>query len=338
MKRFSNIQQLLSAITKNDNWIHSEHGRNISELIKLIPLIGSTINANTLEKIRDEKLEQRLYELEKISAEALQREDVEFLYKIVEENRIILYNFIAHYQNQIFKNNPELKKTVSSYLAIPEEKGSFFEPNPEFKFVVISGASASGKDVQLDELYSKSLKRFHRVDILRKLTTRKKRVVDSEYNLFKTRLQFKKLVKEGKVLFPYEKREHLYGFDKQQFIDEASTSTLLLCVFTEFGVIPKAKKFLDEQGIDSTFILFEAPLKDLVKRSYRRQFHLPEIKRRIKSVEYDLEFIAQNDELINSIYDYRVPTGDNNSVKGITNRLIEIIEEETQYKTKRRRR
>lgn len=333
MSNYKNLRKLIGKVKDDPSWVDSEYGRNVSELIKLIPWIGSAIDANTIQKVKDKKLEKRLIELEEISERAVREDDIEFMYKIVEENRIILYNFISHFREIISKDSPEILNTISSYIAIPEAEEKVFVPHEDFKFVVISGASATGKDVQLDALFSKSLARFRRCDILRKYTTREKRLTDSEYHIFIDDKKFEFLKKEGKILFPYKKREFSYGFDKEQFIKESSSNTILLCVFTEFGVMKTAKQFLDEQGIDSTFILFEADLSELIRRSSHRNFPPEEVSKRIKSIKYDLNFIHSNEEIVNSIYDYRIHTGDKNSVDSITNQLTEILEKETRLIT-----
>lgn len=326
--KYKNIKKLGDFFKNSADDIDEESLKYISELTKLIPYVGSFIDSQTFQRIKDKRLSNRLDQIEKISRNALTVNDGLSLLKIVEENRLILYSFISNYRDIIFEKHPELIDKLNSFLTIPESKKSLFEPNNNFQFIVISGASATGKDVQLEKLINVNFPNSIRVDILRKFTSRKKRLLDSEYYRFKTEKGFQKFLDQDKIIFPYSKRENRYGFDKLQLAKDATTDTLLLTVFTEFSILKQAKQFLIEQGVNAKFILFEAPYQELEERTWHRNLSKEDVRQRLRSIKYDINFIKENDELINEIYDYRIYTGDRISKNDIHLKLIEIITKE----------
>ncbi len=303
--KYKNIKKLGDFFKNSADDIDEESLKYISELTKLIPYVGSFIDSQTFQRIKDKRLSNRLDQIEKISRNALTVNDGLSLLKIVEENRLILYSFISNYRDIIFEKHPELIDKLNSFLTIPESKKSLFEPNNNFQFIVISGASATGK-----------------------FTSRKKRLLDSEYYRFKTEKGFQKFLDQDKIIFPYSKRENRYGFDKLQLAKDATTDTLLLTVFTEFSILKQAKQFLIEQGVNAKFILFEAPYQELEERTWHRNLSKEDVRQRLRSIKYDINFIKENDELINEIYDYRIYTGDRISKNDIHLKLIEIITKE----------
>ena len=62
----------------------------------------------------------------------------------------------------------------------------------------------------------------------------------------------------------------MYGFDKQHLYDAATSDLKLFAIFTEFQMLPTAKRFLVEQGMNVTTILIEASEDTLINRSFRR--------------------------------------------------------------------
>ena len=101
-----------------------------------------------------------------------------------------------------------------------------------------------------------------------------------------------------------------------------------MTVFTEFTILKDAKQFLIEQGINAKFILFESTYQELEERTWHRNFSKEDIRDRLRSIKYDLDFINKNESLINEIYDHRIYTGDKISKNEVNLKLIEIIKQE----------
>jgi len=321
--KFNKINKLVSGIKNNTEWVDSDSAKHTSELIKLIPYLGSFLNSVTLQRLRDENLETRLNQFESGLRDSVTFQEFDQVQTAVEENRFLILYLLSNYRKQIFGHDPKALETVTSFLAVPSQQKEVYRPHPKFHFVVISGASATGKDVQLDMLLGKSLN--SRLDVLNKYTTRQPRQSESDYNIIKKPAQFQKLKEDGKVLFPYEKRTNHYGFDKSQFIMESQSDTILMCIFTEFMILPMAKQFLLDQGISTTFILFETPLNELIRRSHHRNFAPNEIKKRTQSIMRDLSFISNNSSMIDKLYDHKLDTSDSSSVDDINRELVKIV-------------
>lgn len=298
--------------------------RNLSELIKLIPYFGSIINANTIEVTKDKILDKRLTELELKLDSKISHNDGEIVLDIIEENRTLIYSLISQFQDIIFKD-VELKNNIGSYLAVPKTNKSDYSIHKDFKLIIISGASATGKDTIVDKLIKKDYPSSTHIDVLNKFTTRKKRLMDSHYYKFLTSNSFEKCISKDRIIFPYPKREYKYGFDKSQLFKVSQTNSLMFCVFTEFKVLQRAKQFLSEQNISCSFILIEADEAELIDRSWRRNFPEEEVRRRINSIRQDLNFIRNNDKLINEIYDFRVYNGDNVAIDTTYDNIVNFI-------------
>ncbi|WP_397363862.1 hypothetical protein [Olleya sp. R77988] len=325
MKKFENIKRFLKQIKESPELSSIAEDKKVSILLGILePTIGPIVDSLLLGKVRDKNLNNKFEELDSRLENRITEDDGIQLINIIQENRQMLWTSIANHQALIDEHNL-LKNTISTYLAIPNNQSKTFKPSKDFKFIVIAGASGTGKDVQLELLEKHQFNKYRHSDVLKKFSTRKKRNHDSEYYKFMTEKRFDSLKEKGNVLFPYKKRSYQYGFDKVQFVRDATGNNLLFSIFTEFEMAEKANAFLKELGINVQFILFNASIQDLTRRAWHRNFSRDEVKRRITSVEQDIMFIEQNKEVLSSIYDF-VEVGDNRSIIEIHNDLVKLID------------
>jgi hypothetical protein len=101
MNEVSQLKRLLSRIKRDDNFA----SRNVSEMIKLIPAIGSLVEANTLGRIRDEKLNNRLAGLEEIASKAVTKNDLEEVLNVLEQHTLVINRFLLEFEDIIFSNS-----------------------------------------------------------------------------------------------------------------------------------------------------------------------------------------------------------------------------------------
>lgn len=311
--KYKGIKRLIEEIEKNPNLKYIAKSRNVSELIKLIPYFGSIIESNTLGKVRDNELDKRLNEIEENLEDALTIEDGELLVDLIRNNSLLLYSFIAHFQNELFQTNLQLQDQIKNILAIPQNVDKAFSPNKKFLFVILSGASSTGKDSTLQKLLQQNYKSYISPTILKKYTTREPRNNTEGYYEFLSQKEFDKYLRKDKLIFSFPKRGFNYGFDKSNLYKQASTPTILFCIFTEFKMLEKAKVMLEELGIDTLFILMEAKYQELSERVDSRNFTRAEGRLRKNSIIRDLKYIEENNDLINDIFELRIYTGDDKS-------------------------
>ncbi len=325
MEKFQNIKRLFEKIRSSPELTAIAEDKRIPILLNIMePTFGPIFDSLVLGNVRDKSLADKFQAIEENLESNLSEDDGIQLLDIIADNREILFTSIANVESLMDEHN-ELKKLVSTYLAIPSDQEETFIPSSSFKFVVIAGASGTGKDVQLELLHKHQFKNYRHNDILTKFSTRKPRNQDSDYYEFIKKAEFLKMKENGDILFPYDKRNYFYGFDKVQFVDEATGSNLLFSIFTEFEMAQTAKAFLTELGINNQFILFNASENVLRRRAWHRNFSVAEVKRRITSIQKDIQFIEQNKASLESIYDF-VEVGDDKSINEIHKTLIEIID------------
>lgn len=106
MNEYSKFQDLVIRIKEDKKF----RTRNISEAVKLIPLIGGFIEANTLGKDFDEKLEQRLLVLERMAIKALEQEDIIDILNTLEQHTLILNRFLFENQDVLNINTKDAKQ------------------------------------------------------------------------------------------------------------------------------------------------------------------------------------------------------------------------------------
>lgn len=308
--RFPSISRFFQLVEDATGSLHPFYARNFRELIKLIPVLGSWLDANTVGAIDDRLLEGRLQELETACAAVLKKDDLADAVDDILRVNALLFHILARHLSEMLHSNRELLLEIRSFLAIPHHAISPLEPNPKLLLVTLSGPSAVGKDVMLDLLAVRSFPQVRRCETLTKLTTRPKRAGEHRYYRFCTEQQFQSHLSKDRVLFPYHKREHHYGFDKQHLFNLSRSEVLLFAVFTEFEMLPRAREFLLEQGVRTLSILLEAPEEHLIQRSWFRAFPESEVKSRVTSIRRDLSYIVNDAERVKSSYDHVVYNGD----------------------------
>lgn len=294
-------------------------------MIKIIPFIGSLIDANTVGALKDRVMERRLVKLEEMVDKVLVIDDGSNFENQITKINSVLLTLIAQYQENFSTDNHELGDLLNRSLVVPKNFSGDWNPNPSFCFVIISGASATGKDVILDLLFNDFFSKHPRCEVLSKFTTRKKRAMDSRYYQFITRKQFQKYLKSGRIIFHYTKRGEEYGFDRIHLFNASKTNQLLFCIFTEFELLQSAKQFLEEQGINVKLILLDAPIDHLIHRSWHRILPEEEIKRRIRSIKRDISYITEKKRAIEQTYDFIIYTGDDRAKLDAYQELKSIV-------------
>lgn len=320
-----NTQRFIKALQDTTSRIQPIYRRNFRELLKLIPVVGSWLDANTMGAIQDTILTERLDNLEMACMRALSIEDGEVLYAELTNINSIFFVILFTNLTEISQQTHQITTDVSTLLAIVQEDQKRFEPHPNFRFVTISGPSAAGKDCILDLiLYWKGKSRTH-IEALTKFTTRPKRVIDSKYYDFVTDEQFDVLDKSGNIIFPYYKRDARYGFDRTHLFNAAREDQVAFCVFTHFESLPTDRQFLQSQGIRHIAILLTADRDSLVIRSDERPLKPDDIAARKISIESDLQFLADNQSIIRRCFDLVVYNGDAYSKRDAYNRIVRCV-------------
>jgi len=306
--KFPNISRFIATVVDKHSKLNPIYRRNYRVLLQSIPMIGLFVDANTLGFLDDRVSDQRINKLEEFCEIALTIEDDKLLFDEINKINSIFFHLIIEHQESLFKDNQEMKKLLMAY--IPRELPDNISPNQSFCLITISGASASGKDTMLDLLYNDYFHKHYRCELLTKVTTREKRIIDSRYYKFLANEDFQKWLDLDRIIFPYQKREFNYGFDKLQFSNSVTSDTLLFCVFTEFQMLPEVKQFLKEQNINVISILLESPEEHLISRSWNRILPESEIRSRLRSIKQDLYFIQENRKHIEDVFDYIIYSGD----------------------------
>ncbi|MCK5015742.1 MAG: hypothetical protein KAS32_01610 [Candidatus Peribacteraceae bacterium] len=309
-KGYPKIKAYLEKIDDKTSNLNSIYIRNFRELIKFLPFVGPIIDANTMGAIEDRNLKKRLTDLERTCENVLNLDDIDGIMEQVTLINALFFTIIAQYQELIFKENREIKDILNKYVVIPKNTQMKLSPNPTFRLIIISGASATGKDILIDLLNKEYFPQHSRCEILTKFTTRKKRATESDYYKFLTEKQFQNYKDNNRIIFYYTKRGFQYGFDKSHLFKAATSDTLLFCVFTEFKILPHVKQFLKEQGLNVISILLEAPEKHLIHRSWFRSLPEEEVKTRITSIKRDITYIKKNRPEIEKMFDYIIYNGD----------------------------
>ncbi|WP_108807341.1 NACHT domain-containing protein [Aquimarina spinulae] len=106
MNEISEFKRLAKKIKNNKEF----QKRNISELIKIIPFIGSLIEENIFGPERDANLESRFIALEDLASKALMKEDVSKIINVLEQHTLILNRFVFENENLLLENANELKR------------------------------------------------------------------------------------------------------------------------------------------------------------------------------------------------------------------------------------
>jgi len=117
MNEFIRFQNLVSKL-KDDKTFRN---RNISEVVKLVPFIGGIIEANTIGKDCDEKLEQRLLELEEIAIKAISKDDFDELVNVLEQHTLVLNKFVFEFKDTLFKETTISIKKVQVGISFVEK-------------------------------------------------------------------------------------------------------------------------------------------------------------------------------------------------------------------------
>jgi len=316
------IQKYMDAIQDKTSDIHPVYKQNFRELIKLIPVIGSWIDANTMGAIENSLLEDRLDNLDNACRKAVSTENFDSLKnEIFNINNMLLVIFLTNLDS-IRKENESISNNVKLLLSIAKKDQDIFVANPKFKFVTISGASATGKDCMLDLISSRKKLSNTPMDLLTKFTTRKKRIVDSKYYDFISEEEFDLLEESGNIIFPYFKHGARYGFDSNHLMQSAQKEMILFCVFTHFESLPSDRQFLKHQKIEHLSVLLTADFDSLILRSESRMLDSSDRDRRIKSIKKDIDYINKNDKYIDKYYDLIIDNGDRYSKHNTHNEIV----------------
>ncbi|NKB77695.1 MAG: hypothetical protein GKR96_11810 [Gammaproteobacteria bacterium] len=320
-----NIDRFISAATEKVGKINPLYRRNFSELLKIIPIVGSWIERNSIGAIEDEILEERLIKLDEACSRALSIEDANSLFvEITNINSIffiILLTKFEEIQNQSSQSIDNLGNLVGN---LTNDIAKFL-PNPKFKFITISGASAVGKDTMLDLILSQKDKSPTKNEALTKFTTRAKRPVDSKYYDFVTEEQFNLLDRSGQIIFPYLKRGSWYGFDRTHLFNAAREDMILWSVFTHFQSLATDRAFLRSQGINHIAVLLSADINSLTMRSESRILDQADIASRISSIQLDLQFLMDNETQLKKCFDLIVENDDGHAKWDSYNTIVDYL-------------
>ena len=318
------IQKFIDALQDSAGKVNPIYRRNFRELIKVIPIVGSWIDANTMGAIEDAALEERLNNLDSACSRALSLNDADLLIAEIANINSIFFVILLTKLGNVAEQNLQLSGDIGNLLSRVEEQNATFRPHRNFRFVTISGASASGKDCVLDLILHRVSKAHVPVEALTKFTTREKRVVDSKYYDFITEAQFDLLEKGGQIIFPYYKRGARYGFDRTHLFNAARKEGVLFCVFTHFESLPADRQFLKNQGIQHIAILLHSDKDSLFLRSESRMLKKDDIRSRIHSIEQDLAFLEENGRYIQHCFDLVVENGDGHAKWDSHDKIVEI--------------
>lgn len=313
MNKWKYIRDFIVAVQDKASSIHPVYRRNFRELIKIIPLLGSAIDANTVGAIENNILEDRLRNLESACERALRMKDVERLTAEIMNINSIFFVLIVTGQRDMIRETTR----IADELKRLSEQNRFQMRMPidrRFLFVTISGPSAVGKDCVLDTILSRRANIPRDMDSLTKFTNRPQRLVDSKYYDFLTDQEYDLLEQSRNIIFPYYKRGFRYGFDRTHLFSAASKSQILFSIFTHFESLPTDREYLKELGINHIAILLIADRDTLIRRSSRRLLERSDIDARNASIEHDLDFIRLNKTMVDRCFDLIIDNGDGKSI------------------------
>jgi guanylate kinase len=319
------ILKYIEEATQPSGRYYDFYMKNFRELVKLIPVVGSFVDAHTLGAIVDNNLKQRLENLENACQKALKESNESLIAtEIANINGIFAVIFLTNLQDLQEQANRSLDEITKSIRRFSDESLKFSH-NQNFKFITISGASATGKDCLLDYVSHYRDKTNRKIEMLRKFTTREPRVVDAKYYDFVTEGGFDLIQKSGNVLFPYYKRGFRYGFDRTHFYELAREDCFAFCVFTNFRTFASDKQHLSESGVNHFAILLEASQECLMIRSEARLLKRVDLQKRKKSITDDLEFLQENINFVSENFDLRINNSDKFSKEESYNKLVNGI-------------
>ena len=106
--KFQNLREYLSTVEDEKSILRPIYLRNFRELLRLIPFVGSFIEANTVGAFVDRKLERRLRELEQLCESALRTTDATYRVEQVTSINQMLFPILIAYQEYFAKANPRL--------------------------------------------------------------------------------------------------------------------------------------------------------------------------------------------------------------------------------------
>ena len=324
-KTYNSISLFIKKLEDKTSKIHPVYIKNFRELIKVIPIVGSWIDSNTLGTIEDNILKERLENLENSCKLALKLTDINKLTIEITNINSIFFLLIATNQNELITQNKKIIKNLNIVLQETKKIESTYKPHKEFVLVTISGASAAGKDHLLDLIINEQKSFKKPIEVLTKFTTRKPRISDSQYYDFISQGEYELLEKHGNILFPYFKRGYGYGFDKTHLINSSKKAMTMFSIFTNFTTLAADREFLKHIGIKHIAILLDVDDKSLFIRTHSRLFDNIEKSSRKKSIENDLKYIKENKFLIERHFDLIIKNGDKyaktDSFKKIVNYL-----------------
>ena len=320
-----NIRKYINEVVTNSGKYHDFYLLHFREMIKLIPVVGSWIDAVTIGATIDANLQERLEVLEESCKKALEASDKTTLEsEIASINGAFAVIAITNLDD-ISKRIENALGEISNSLKLLSDNSQEVRPHKNFKFVTISGASAVGKDCLLDFILSQQPKTNAKLELLRKFTTRDKRNTDSRYYDFVTDKEFDLLDKSGNVLFPYYKRDARYGFEYAHLIDLAQQDCIVFCIFTHFDGFLTAKQVLKEKNIHHISILLTASQECLFLRSNTRNLDPNDLKKRKRSILADLVFLEENPTFVENNFDLVFENGDSSSKVDCYNKVTELI-------------
>jgi len=304
------IRRFLEALRDTTGKINPIYRRNFRELLKVIPLVGSWIDANTMGAIEDAVVEERLSNLDMACAHALSSDDAEMLFAEITNINSIFFVLLLTNLGEIRDQYGQLSDSIDNLLRLVESQRNDFRPHPRFRFITLSGPSAVGKDCVLDLILRGASRAKVSVEALTKFTTRKKRVVDSKYYQFVSNEQFDLLERSGQLIFAYFKRGERYGFDRTHLFNAAREEGCLFSVFTHFESFLADREFLKSGGITHVAVLLTGDKESLLARSDARLLTQEDIQSRKASIDVDLDFLRDNAAYIDSCFDLVVQNGD----------------------------
>lgn len=324
MAKWEQIRRFIAAVQDKTSHVHPVYSRNFRELIKIIPLIGSAIDANTMGAIEDNILKERIGNLESACERALKTEDMEILTAEILKINSIFFVLIITSQSDIIR---ESKKIAEELQKLSERNGyeQYTPVHRDFVFVTISGPSAVGKDCVLDTILSRAKMSPRSVETLTKFTNRPRRLVDSKYYNFLSDEEYDLLEQSRNIIFPYYKRGYRYGFDRTHLFNAASKHKVLLSIFTHFESLPTDQEFLQEHGINHVAVLLTADHDTLLRRSSRRLLEQSDIDVRNRSIEQDFKFLRENKRILDRCFDIVIDNGDGQSVKKTCDAILRKV-------------
>ena len=322
MQKFTNVSEFTRQIVDTASKINPIYRRNFSELIKIIPLLGSWIERFTIGEIEDAILNERLISLEEACARALAADDVKQLFEEILFINSILYGLTITNRDAIAAEHQEILYGVRYLVAAARESSPSLKPHPDFRFVTISGPSAVGKDCVMDLIQTQRHLAIQEISSLTKYTTRVPRLVDSKYYNFVSKVEFCDLRKAGNVLFSYFKRDERYGFERTHLLNTATQPGTMFAVFTHFETLAQDRAILEELGISHTAVLLTADRSLLKWRSRNRLLPTDDIEARVRSIDRDMDFIEENRGLVDNYFDLVVNNGFGNSLGNTFNAIV----------------